>query len=366
MRYVSSKYRRKSAGSLSAEAMALTMRFNVRVQFASWLMLFVLAAANSCITAQSADSLDSSANLAAGGISGTVLDAGSGIVPGATIVLQGPTGASRTATSDALGAFAVPGVEPANGYRVLIHANGFADWQSEPFPIGAGQLFVLREIELRPVGDSASVIVTATSTEIAAEQVRIEERQRVLGFIPNYLVVYDRNPAPLTARMKLKLAFKVAVDPVTFGGVAFLSAINQAADTPDYQQGLRGYGQRVGSLYADGFTDLMLGGAILPIALHQDPRYFYQGTGTTRSRIVHALMSAFVCPGDNGRREPNFSSVGGDLISTAISETYYPQSNRGPGSFAGSFLINTGERMVSAVAQEFLLRKLTSNAKNAN
>ena len=339
----------------------MKIRFHFCMQFAVWLLLCAFAA-SSWLRAQSTDSPDSIANRATGSISATIVDASGAIVPGAAIVLQDSMGNSRTATSDGSGVFTIHDVKPADGYRVVIRANGFVEWRSGPFPISAGQMFVLRDVALKPVGDAASVIVTASSTEIAAEQVRMEEKQRVLGFIPNYLVVYDPNPAQLTARMKFTLAFKVSVDPVTFAGVATLSAVNQAADTPDYQQGLRGYGQRFGSLYANGFTDLMLGGAVLPAVLHQDPRYFYQGTGTTRSRTVHALMSAFVCRSDRGRRQPNFSSIGGDLISTAISETYYPESNRGAGAFVSTFLINTSERMISAIAQEFLLRKLTPNA----
>ena len=344
----------------------MTKRFSFRTQFAAWLTIAVLVTANSRISAQSADSAKSTGAPESATIRGTAKDTNNGIVPGATIILQNGTGDSQTTTSDSSGAFALHDVRPAGAYRVLIRADGFAEWQSEPILISAGQVFVLSDIALKPVGDVASVIVTANSAEIAAEQVRFEEKQKVLGFIPNYLVVYDSNPAPLTPRMKLTLALKVSVNPVTFAGVAILSGANQAADRPDYRQGLRGYAQRYGSLYTDGFTDLMLGGAILPIALQQDPRYFYQGTGTTRSRTIHALMSPFVCRGDNGRQEPNFSSVGGDLISTAIAETYYPVSNRGAGAFAGTFLINTGERMASAIAQEFLLRKLTPNAKNSN
>jgi hypothetical protein len=342
------------------------MRLHFHVPPAALLVLLVLLPACTRASAQSADSPDSSPSLAVASISGTVMDTSGAIVPEATIVLQDAAGSTRTATSEDGGAFTLQDVKPANGYRVAIRANGFEEWHSESFHIVAGQSFVLEEIALKPVGDAVSVIVTASSTEIAAEQVQIEEKQRVLGFIPNYLVVYDRNPAPLTARMKFMLALKVSTDPVTFAGVATLSAVNQAADTPNYQQGLRGYGQRFGSLYADGFTDLMLGGAILPAVLHQDPRYFYQGTGTTRSRTFHALMSPFVCRGDRGRQQPNFSSIGGDLISSAISETYYPESNRGPGAYAGTFLINTSERMISAIAQEFLLRKLTPSAKNSN
>src|SRR5262249_38128322 len=106
-----------------------------------------------------------------------------------------------------------------------------------------------------------------------------------------------------------------------------------------------------------------IGGAILPSLLHQDPRYFYQGTGSTGSRVRHALLSPFICKGDNGRWQPNYSSVGGDLASTALSNTYYPQSNRGPGLVFGNFAIGTAERMVSDLAQEFLLRRLTPSAK---
>src|SRR5580658_1540071 len=219
---------------------SVTMRFSFHMQFAAWLMFLVAAAASSCINAQSTDPSDSTANFAAATISGTALDANSGIVPGATIVLQGATGTVQTATSDGSGAFVLHDVKPAGVYRVLIRASGFSEWESEPFLISAGQFFVLKDVALNPIGGAVSVIVTASPAEIAAEQVRMEEKQRVLGFIPNYLVVYDPNPAPLTAKMKLMLAFKVSVDPVTFAGVATLSAVNQAADRPDYQQGLRG------------------------------------------------------------------------------------------------------------------------------
>lgn len=149
--------------------------------------------------------------------------------------------------------------------------------------------------------------------------------------------------------------------------VAGLAAINQAASTPNYVEGMKGFGQRAGALFADGVTDLMIGGAILPSLLHQDPRYFYQGSGTGKSLALHALFSPFVCRRDNGKWQPNYSSVGGNLASTAISETYYPASNHGPGLALGNSLIGTGERMASSLTQEFLLRKLTPGAaKDSN
>jgi hypothetical protein len=110
----------------------------------------------------------------------------------------------------------------------------------------------------------------------------------------------------------------------------------------------------------------VIGGAILPSLLHQDPRYFYQGAGTKRSRVLHALSSPFVCKGDNGQWQPNYSTVGGDLAAAAMSNAYYPASNRGPGLFLGNFLINTGQREASNLVQEFILRRLTPKAKDRN
>ncbi len=207
-----------------------------------------------------------------------------------------------------------------------------------------------------------TVYVSQTAEEIATEQVHVEESQRLLGFIPNFYVVYGPDPVPLTAKLKFKLALKVATDPVTAAGILFLSATQQAGDTPNYGQGWAAFGKRVGANSADGFTDIMIGGAILPSLLHQDPRYFYQGTGTAGSRFRHAIVHPFVCPGDNGKPQPNFSSLGGDLASSAISNLYYPQSNRGVGLVFTNFGISTAERVATSLAQEFLLKKfLTRN-----
>jgi hypothetical protein len=170
----------------------------------------------------------------------------------------------------------------------------------------------------------------------------------------------------MTARLKFQMAHRVAVDPVTIVGAAALAGINQAGDTPDYRQGRGGYSQRFGSGYADGVSDILFGGAILPSLLHQDPRYFYQGTGTVKSRLVHALSNPFICRGDNGRVQPNYSSMGGDLISSALSNTYYPASNRGLAFTFQNVGISTAERSLSSVVQEFVLRKLTPAANRAH
>jgi hypothetical protein len=303
-----------------------------------------------------------------GSISGTVIDVNDDIVPGATVTLQCPSPCeNRTATADDNAAFDFRNLKLGVPYQVRISVNGFEDWTSPAIVLTPDRfVFFVTGIKLK-VGDPVtSITVYGSTAEIATEQVHLEEQQRVLGFIPNFYVVYDSaNAVPLTTKLKFQLAMRVSVDPITFAGIAFMSGVRQWARTPDYQLGAKGYGQRVGAEAADGFSDLLIGGAVLPSLLHQDPRYFYQGTGTTRSRLEHALASPFICRGDNGRWQPNYSSVGGDLAASALMTTYYPQSNRGAGMVFGQFGINTGERELSAVVQEFVLRKLTPGVQKA-
>ncbi len=300
-----------------------------------------------------------------GSISGTVTDVNNDIVPGANVVLEGPVpGEHRSIVAKDDGSFNFDALKPGIPYRITISANGFVNWTSPTVILSPGQFLFLKGSSIAIAGGTSSVTVYSSSEQIAVEQVKIEEQQRVLGIIPNFYVVYDRDAVPLTTKLKFSLALKSATDPVTFLGMAVLAGSNQAADRLDYGQGAKGYGQRLGAVYTDGFTNIMIGGAILPSLLHQDPRYFYQGTGTKKSRLLHSLSSPFIARGDNGRWQPNYSSVGGDLASSAISNMYYPDTNRGTRLVFENALTNTGGRMVNSLIQEFLLRRFTSSARN--
>ena len=300
-----------------------------------------------------------------GNVSGTVMDSENDIVPSATVVLAGPASQqSRTVAADDNGGFHFDGVTPGVPYHISVSAPGFVPWMSPDITLQPGQFVFVPDIKLRFSAEATSITVYANSEQIATEEVKLEEHQRVLGVIPNFYVAYDSHAAPLTPKLKFSLALKAETDPVTLVGSAFVAALDQAGDTPAYAQGAEGYGQRLGANYTTGFADIMIGGAILPSLLRQDPRYFYKGTGTTKSRVLHALSSPFICRGDNGRLEPNFSSVGGDLAAGALAETYYPTADRGPGLVFGSAAVVTGGRMANALVQEFVLRKLTSGARN--
>jgi hypothetical protein len=310
-----------------------------------------------------AQELPSSPTAAAATVIGTVLDVNGGTIAGAAVVLQGLSVTDQTVVADDNGFFRLEHLTPGIPYHMAVSAKGFASWTSPEFTLKPDQFTEQTGIRLAVAAVESSVTVSLSPKEIATEQLKIEEQQRVLGFIPNFYTVYDKHPAPLTAKMKFKLALKTSTDPVTMMGSAFIAGLDHAADTPDYGQGTEAYFKRFGANYANGFTDILFGGAVLPSILHQDPRYFYQGTGTTKSRLRHALLNPIICTGDNGNSQFNFSGLGGYMISGAIANTYYPESNRGPGLVFSTFGIDVGADMANGVIQEFLLKKLTPSAK---
>jgi len=277
---------------------------------------------------------------------------------GATVSLNGPNANDvRTVTTSELGFFELADVAPGISYRVTVSATGFERWESPLLVLQPGQREHLDVDKLRIEELRTTVMVTPeTSNEIAIQQVKVEEKQRGLGIIPNFFTAYNPNPAPLTAKLKFDLAFRVLRDPFTLAGVALIAGGGQAAGNRAYVQGARGYGERFGSNYANQLTAIMVGGAILPSLLHQDPRYFYQGSGTKTSRALHAVSSIFLAKGDNGKTEPNFSSIGGDLVSATISTSYYPEQNEEGKTVLEGFAINTAVHVAVRLLQEFVFR----------
>jgi hypothetical protein len=296
-------------------------------------------------------------------IHGTVTDTADAAIPAATVILNGSGGIEQhTLTADAAGWFEFTNLDPSVTYTVTAQAKGFTTWASPPVALLPGQSLMLDGIKLN-ISAVETTVLALTVEQIAREQVSAEEQQRVLGIIPNFYIVYDRHPVPLTTKLKYELAFKASTDAISILADVALAGMYQAADTPSFQQGWKGYAQRFGVAYGGSFSNIMIGGAVLPSLLHQDPRYFYRGTGSYRSRTLHALSAPFICVGDNGHNQFNFSSIGGDLISSSLNNAYFPPQDRGAGIVFSNVLINTGGRMANAMVQEFILSRFTRKSR---
>jgi hypothetical protein len=302
-----------------------------------------------------------------GSVSGTVIDASGAPVGGALIELsRGETAPKQDSivhvVSQDDGTFSFTGVA-AGPFRLSITASGFAP-QTVSGLVGSGQQLQLSPTVLAVGRLTTDVEVTVTRKELAEDQIKVEEKQRLLGFVPNYYVTYLHDATlPLTPRQKFELAWKTMIDPVSFGINAVIAGVEQSRDDfAEYGQGAEGYSKRFAASYADFVSGTMISGAILPSLLKQDPRYFYKGTGSKRSRILYALATSVICKGDNGRWQPNYSSVLGGLTGGGISNLYHPAPDRGWGLTFENAFIGIVENAAGNVIQEFFFRKLTSKA----
>lgn len=165
----------------------------------------------------------------------------------------------------------------------------------------------------------------------AEQDLKVQEKQRLLGLMPQFQVVMNGQAVPLTGGQKWKLALHSAVDPFYIGWAFVVGGgYGELVDNDNgYGWETEGYFKRVGANYADNVNGALIGNALLPQLLHQDPRYFRKGTGSFKSRFLYAALSTIICRGDNGKNQPNVSNVLGNYISGAISNAYYPANERG-------------------------------------
>ena len=144
-------------------------------------------------------------------------------------------------------------------------------------------------------------------------------------------------------------------------GVAFAAALEQAGNSyPGYGQGAAGYGKRFAAKFVDGRTSDFLTHAVFPSLFHQDPRYYYQDSGSFKSRFVHAVGSAFVTRSDSGRTQPNYSFLLGVMCSAAISNLHYPGANRGMSLVFNRAAVGLAGRLVGNLLRNSCRRTITA------
>lgn len=298
---------------------------------------------------------------APGSISGTVLDPNGVALAGARVSVAGENGTEqRVVPADDQGRFTISDL-PSGTFRITIASPGFTSFTSDPIVLAPNETRELPAIVLRVAGTSEDVQVVATQAEVAQAQVKAAEKQRVLGIVPNFYSSYIWNAAPMTRKLKFGLALRSVTDPVEFGIAGGLAGVEQWHNTfPGYGGGSEGYLKRYGAAYADIVVGRMIGSAVLPSLLHQDPRYFYKGSGSITSRAVYAIKQTVICRGDNGRSEPNYSRVFGNFAAAGISNLYRaPEDRTASLTFRNGFII-TASNAAGNLVREFLLRKITS------
>jgi hypothetical protein len=297
-------------------------------------------------------------------LSGVITDVDGAMVPRATVILRSAASTqTQNSVTDASGHFSFSNVD-AGAFTLTVTAAGMAATSTQG-ELNPDESLELPPIALRVAASDVVEVSSLTQQELAEIQVKEEEKQRLVGLIPNFYVTYDWKAAPLTPKQKYKLAVRSMVDPATWIITGGFAGLEQATNEfSGYGQGAAGYGKRYAAGLADNDIGAILGGAVLPVLFHQDPRYFYKGTGTVWHRTLYAISTAVIARGDNGKWQPAYAGVLGGFASGAISNLYYPASNRtGAGLTIENGFLSIAETAAGNLLQEFVLKKISSGIK---
>jgi len=296
-----------------------------------------------------------------GAIQGSVTDSSSAPIWGAVVVVEGANGHRFTTITDVEGSFKILSL-PLGDYAVKISANGMADWIAPNVPASVIPKANALLAVLQVAPEITSLNVKLPLEELAAEQLDVQLKQRVLGVIPNFYVSYEDHPAPLSPGQKFRLGLRMLVDPVTLATVGITAGIQQEMNSyHEFGQGTQGYAKRFGAAYGTAATNILITSVLAESVLHQDPRYFYRGRGSKAQRAWYAFTSAFRTRGDNGEWQPPYAGVIGTIAAAEISQTYYPGSRTQFSLLGRSLLFHFAGLVGVNLAEEFLLKTLTTN-----
>ncbi len=135
---------------------------------------------------------------------------------------------------------------------------------------------------------------------------------------------------PIDAHDKVLLGVRDLYGPVNLGGIFLASGYEQLLNgQPNYGTDRGAYGERLGAAAIRDNSQGIFTDAVFAPLLHEDPRYYIEGPGYSLvHRALYAITRPLITRKDNGRRTINGALLLGYASSAALTNAYYPQSNR--------------------------------------
>lgn len=180
--------------------------------------------------------------------------------------------------------------------------------------------------------------------------------RRVLFLFPGYETVQDPHQAvaPLRVHQKFEMAYRKTIDPSFIVESVMFAGYDQLAGYgPNYGTGSAAFAQRVGYNAANLSSTFLLTDGLLPTIFRQDPRYFRKGEGSIKSRLWWTVRSEVIAFNNEGDQVPNYSSVLGFGMSTALSNAYSPPSSITFSKTMERFGVKEGVSIALNVLREF-------------
>ncbi len=205
-----------------------------------------------------------------------------------------------------------------------------------------------------PAGNSNASTLPAPN---AAQPVVPVEDKRIFGVLPNNRTTEASIPfKPLTSKQKMMIAVKDSFDYPVYPTAGLFAALYQLENqNPSFGQGMEGYAKRFATAYGDQMIGNMMTEGIVPSLFHQDPRYFRIDPAlgySVKRRAWLAVRQIVITRTDSNHPTFNISEWGGNALSTAISNAYYPDT-RNASDNVEKWLIAIATDTFSNVLKEF-------------
>jgi hypothetical protein len=178
--------------------------------------------------------------------------------------------------------------------------------------------------------------------------------RHILGIFPNHNASPCLSPyVPISAQEKFKLASEDAFDPRAVVAAALAAGAAQLFNSNrPFGQEASGYSRYLGAAYGNHVIGDFLTEGLFPSWLHQDPRYFRKGSGSTGSRLRYAISRVFRTQTDAGATALNYSRILGASSTVGLSSLYYAHHRDAEVSAVG-FSVQLGRAMAANILKEF-------------
>lgn len=159
----------------------------------------------------------------------------------------------------------------------------------------------------------------------------------------------------LTTGDKALLGVKNALSPMSALGWLASAGWEQLTNgSPNYGTDRGAFGERLGIAAVRGASEDILSDSVMANLLHEDPRYYRMGPDKNIFRRgFYAATRPIITRTDSGRHTLNFAQMSGNLGGIALTNLYYPQSNRGAKQTMESFGTSFAGSAVGDLVSEF-------------
>lgn len=160
---------------------------------------------------------------------------------------------------------------------------------------------------------------------------------------------------PLTDREKFQVFLHSTYAPRTFANAAVDVVADRAKgrNNPEYETGVRGWGQHYGIDLATTETDVFFQKFLFPVLLKQDPRYFRNPDLPFVKRALYSMSRVVISRTDSGGETFNSSSFLAAASSRLLSDLYVPGRQQGMHPLLGCVSFNLLRDAGMNLAHEF-------------